>query len=191
MPSEFLLCAAGGRSRRIADIADCARGRLNWAGSALTGVASGRTGVRAKAAIPLRARNRLYRPKWKCVRRCVEPARPRGQITPVVFSSWPPPMPSDFRRAICSKRRSVSSAPNDLELDRCVAAEIPSIASRAAPTVDEEKAARSGRKMHAGKGLAVLRRHRSARLLRLTLLSEPPCAAPPGAADFRRGGIDR
>ena len=27
--------------------------------------------------------------------------------------------------------------------------------------------------------------------LRLTLLSEPPCVAPPGAADFRRGGIDR
>ena len=48
--------------RRIADVADCGLGRLSWAESALAGVASGRTGVRAKAAAPLRARNRLSRP---------------------------------------------------------------------------------------------------------------------------------
>jgi len=39
--------------RRIADVADRRRvGRLNWAGTGLTGTASGRTGVGAKAAIP-------------------------------------------------------------------------------------------------------------------------------------------
>ena len=178
------------RSRREAVVADRGLGRLNWAGTALNGIASGRTGVRAKAVIPLRARNRLYRPKRKCVRRCVEPACPRGEITPVVFSSWPPPMPSDFRRAICSKRRSVSSAPNDLELDRCIAAEIPSIASRAAPTVDEEKAA----------ALAERCRRKGARGPKASSIGAPtPPYSPQRAAmrstarssDFRRGGIDR
>jgi hypothetical protein len=41
-------------NRREADIADRTLGSLNWAGSAPAGVASGRTGVRAKAAIQLR-----------------------------------------------------------------------------------------------------------------------------------------
>jgi hypothetical protein len=44
------------RNRRIADIADRGLGRLNWAVSAPAGVASARTGVRAKAAIQLQAR---------------------------------------------------------------------------------------------------------------------------------------
>ena len=51
------------RSRRLADVADRGRGHRNWADSARTVVASGRTGVRAEAAFPLRARNWLYRPK--------------------------------------------------------------------------------------------------------------------------------
>jgi hypothetical protein len=42
--------------------------RLNWADSAPTGVASERTGVRAKAAIPLRARNLLHPPKNAFIR---------------------------------------------------------------------------------------------------------------------------
>jgi hypothetical protein len=37
-------------------------GRLDWAESTPTGVASGRTGVHGRAAIPLRSRNRLHRP---------------------------------------------------------------------------------------------------------------------------------
>ena len=47
------LRTADGRSRRIADVADCVLGRLNWAASTPARVASGRTGVRAIAAIPL------------------------------------------------------------------------------------------------------------------------------------------
>jgi hypothetical protein len=43
------------RFRREADIADRDDGRRNWGDSGPTGVASGRTGVRAKAAVPLRA----------------------------------------------------------------------------------------------------------------------------------------
>jgi hypothetical protein len=42
---------------RLADIADRGLERPNWADCGPTGVASGRTGVRAVAAIPLRARN--------------------------------------------------------------------------------------------------------------------------------------
>src|SRR5271166_1530308 len=55
--------AMDGRNRRIADVADRGLGRLNWAESAPTEVASGRTGVRGIAVIRLRARNRLHRPK--------------------------------------------------------------------------------------------------------------------------------
>src|SRR5271166_5696151 len=47
----------------IADVAARGAGRLNWAESGPTEVASGRTGVRAKAGVPLRARNRLQHPK--------------------------------------------------------------------------------------------------------------------------------
>ena len=54
---------ANGRSRRIADVADRVRGRLSWADSAPTRVASGRTGVRAIPVIPYRARNTGHRPK--------------------------------------------------------------------------------------------------------------------------------
>jgi hypothetical protein len=43
------------RSRRKPAVADRDLGRLNWAESEPIGVASGRTGVRAKAGIPLRA----------------------------------------------------------------------------------------------------------------------------------------
>jgi len=50
------LRTADGKSRRIADVADRGLGRLSWAESTPTGCALGRTGVRAKAAIPLRAR---------------------------------------------------------------------------------------------------------------------------------------
>jgi hypothetical protein len=46
-------------NRCKADVADHGLGRLNWAESAPTTVASGRAGVRAKAVFPLRARNRL------------------------------------------------------------------------------------------------------------------------------------
>ncbi len=54
-----------GWSRRIADVADRGLGRLNWAGSGPTGIVSGRAGVRAKAVIPLQARNTLHRPNRK------------------------------------------------------------------------------------------------------------------------------
>jgi hypothetical protein len=57
-----LISVTDGRSRRKADVADRRVGRLNCADSSPSGTASGRTGVRAKAAIPLRARNRLHRP---------------------------------------------------------------------------------------------------------------------------------
>jgi hypothetical protein len=49
-------------------------GRRNWAGSAPTKVASGRTGVRAKPVVHLRVRSTLHRPKQKhasCVPRCL------------------------------------------------------------------------------------------------------------------------
>jgi hypothetical protein len=42
-------------NRREADISDHGGERLSWAKSAPTRIASGRTGVRAKADIPLRA----------------------------------------------------------------------------------------------------------------------------------------
>jgi hypothetical protein len=54
-----------GGSRRIADVAGHGVGRLNWARGARTRVASGRTGVRAEAAIPLRAQNKLHRLRRK------------------------------------------------------------------------------------------------------------------------------
>ncbi len=47
------LCAAEGRSRREAAIADRVRGRDSWADSAPTGAASGKTAVRAIAVVPL------------------------------------------------------------------------------------------------------------------------------------------
>jgi hypothetical protein len=60
---ERYLRTPDGRSRRRADIAVRSLGRLSWAESRPRRVASGRTGVSAKAAIPLRARNTLHRPK--------------------------------------------------------------------------------------------------------------------------------
>ncbi len=51
------------RSRRKATVADRGLGRLNWAESAPTRVTSGRTGVRAKASIPLRARKKALPPE--------------------------------------------------------------------------------------------------------------------------------
>jgi hypothetical protein len=56
-PSSNVRCLgeAAGRCRREAVVADSGLGRLNWADSARTEVASGRTGVRTKAVIPLRA----------------------------------------------------------------------------------------------------------------------------------------
>jgi hypothetical protein len=58
-----------GRSRRKPAVADRDLGRLNWAGSAPTGVSSGRTGIRAIADIQLRARSTLHRPKGTSKRR--------------------------------------------------------------------------------------------------------------------------
>ena len=58
---------ADGRSRSKADVADRGLGRLKWADSAPTRVASGRTGMRAKAAIPLRERTSLHRPPPKSI----------------------------------------------------------------------------------------------------------------------------
>jgi hypothetical protein len=55
--------AHSGRLRRKPAVADRDLGRLNWVDSAPTGTASGTTGVRAIAALPLRARNSLHRPK--------------------------------------------------------------------------------------------------------------------------------
>jgi hypothetical protein len=49
--------------RRIADVAGRGLGRLSWAESAPTMVASGGTGVRAIAVVPLRARKWHHRPK--------------------------------------------------------------------------------------------------------------------------------
>jgi hypothetical protein len=52
-------------NRRKAPVADRRLGRLNWAESPPIEVASGKTGVRAIAVIPLRARNSLHRPEQK------------------------------------------------------------------------------------------------------------------------------
>jgi hypothetical protein len=57
-PSQRLPCAADGRSRRKARVADRGLGRRKRADSAPTRIALGRTVVRAEAAIPLRAQNR-------------------------------------------------------------------------------------------------------------------------------------
>jgi hypothetical protein len=61
--SHPLESAALSRRTREADIAGCGLGRLNWAEGAPTRTALGRTGVRAKAVIPSRARNRKS-PAW-------------------------------------------------------------------------------------------------------------------------------
>ena len=53
--------ATNGRKGAWAGVAESRSEQPLWVDSALTGAASGRTGVRAKAAIPLRARNRLHR----------------------------------------------------------------------------------------------------------------------------------
>jgi len=55
--------SGNGRYLRTAAVADRVRGRDSWADSAPTGVASGRTGVRAKVVIAWRARNRPHRPE--------------------------------------------------------------------------------------------------------------------------------
>src|SRR5580700_4845932 len=55
--------AMDGRNRRKPAVADRDLGRLNWAETGPTRLASGRTGVGAKAALPLRARSRLHRPE--------------------------------------------------------------------------------------------------------------------------------
>jgi hypothetical protein len=72
-PRNTALCAnatpVSVRSRREGDIVDRGGGRRIWADSAPTEVASGRTRVRTKAVIPLRARNRLHRPKRKTLPR--------------------------------------------------------------------------------------------------------------------------
>jgi hypothetical protein len=52
---QLSLVERSGRCRREADIADRDDGGRNWADSGPTGIASGRTGARAKAAVPLRA----------------------------------------------------------------------------------------------------------------------------------------
>jgi hypothetical protein len=62
-PCGRYLRIRGGWNRRLADIAQRGLGRLNWADCGRTGVASGRIGARAIAAIRLRARNMLHRPK--------------------------------------------------------------------------------------------------------------------------------
>jgi hypothetical protein len=77
-----LFSAADGRCRRIAAVRDRVRGRLKWADSAPTEVASGRTGVWPKALIPLRARNRLHHSWHAFVRAlldCREGRTPRLQ----------------------------------------------------------------------------------------------------------------
>jgi len=48
-------------NRRKADVADRRLGRHSWAESVPTGVALRRTGVRAKAVLPLQAGSKLYR----------------------------------------------------------------------------------------------------------------------------------
>jgi hypothetical protein len=70
--NDRYLRTAAGWSRRKAAVADRGLGRLNWAESAPTGVGAERTGVGAKAAIPLRGRNGRHSkaepcagvPKW-------------------------------------------------------------------------------------------------------------------------------
>ena len=55
VPAAHLRRLSDVSNRRLADVADPNPGRLSWAGSAPTRVPSGRTGVRAKAAVPMRA----------------------------------------------------------------------------------------------------------------------------------------
>ena len=66
--NDRYLREADDRSRRVADRG---LGRLNWADSARTGIAPGRTGVRAFAAIRLRARSTLHRPKRPYAKRFI------------------------------------------------------------------------------------------------------------------------
>src|SRR5580704_1932909 len=54
--------SSNGRSLRKPAVADRGLGRLNRAENPPTGVASGRTGVSEKAAVPLGSRNTLHRP---------------------------------------------------------------------------------------------------------------------------------
>jgi ethanolamine ammonia-lyase small subunit len=68
IPTAVLLAAHGGGKPMLESDEELQRPQrylpyLSWAGSAPTRVASGRTGVRAKAATPLRARNSLHRPE--------------------------------------------------------------------------------------------------------------------------------
>ena len=61
LPEFFASLPANGSYLRKPAVADRGLGRLNRADSAATRCTSGRTGVRAKAAIPLRVQNRLHR----------------------------------------------------------------------------------------------------------------------------------
>jgi hypothetical protein len=70
----------GVSNRRKEDTAGAGLGRLSWAESAPTGVASGRTGVRAVAVIPLCARNGLNRSVVTPI-----PATPSVRLRPLVL----------------------------------------------------------------------------------------------------------
>ena len=83
-------------SGRKADVADHGLGRLNWAVSAPTAVASGRTGVRATAAIPLRARNWLRRTQRKST---ISPASGHTQRKPEAPCGRP---------IVCVRRTNIS-----------------------------------------------------------------------------------
>ncbi len=56
-----MISGMDGRNRRIADVADRGLGRLNWADTERTWIASGRTGVGAIGFVPVWARSGLYR----------------------------------------------------------------------------------------------------------------------------------
>ena len=82
------------RFGRIADVADRGLGRLNWAESAPTKVASGRTGIRAIAVVPLHARSRLHRPKHAFIGAGQTPLRAKIRSGPSK-----PSAPEPWRRA--------------------------------------------------------------------------------------------
>ena len=101
------ICLPDGLSRREPDIADRDGGRRIWAESAPCGVASGRTAVGAKAAVPLGARNSPHRPQRNL--------RPIGTGPPTSGCQVPTAL---LRTAPCRKVRGTKFAETTAESRR-------------------------------------------------------------------------